>query len=103
MKLANNAAKDGSFAIGELAADSTVDDLEAYMNRERGRVSAGKKVEGPPAFYTENVRLSVPAGTESQLTGDLLAGKTYALVCLTEDKKGQPLSLYVATPLTPSG
>jgi len=103
IRLANTASKDGSFAIGEIAAGSNIDDLEAYMARERARIVAGKTVEGPPGFYTENVRLSVPTGTESQLTGDLLAGKIYALVCLTEDKKGQPLSLYLATPLTPSG
>jgi hypothetical protein len=101
--LANTASKDGSFAIGQIAAGSTIDDLEAYMARERGRIAAGKSVEGPPAFYEEDVRLSVPIGTESQLTADLLAGNSYALVCLTEDKKGQPLTLYVATPLVPSG
>ena len=103
VKVANTASKDGSFAIAEIAAGSTVEHLEAYVSRERARIAAGKSVEGPPAFYAENVRLSVPAGKESQLTGDLTAGNAYALVCLTEDKKGEPLTLYVATPLTPSG
>jgi len=37
------------------------------------------------------------------VTGDLIAGNSYALVCLTEDKKGELLTLYVATPLVPSG
>ena len=103
VKLENTSSKDGSFAITEIAAGSTIEDLEAHMDRERVRIAAGKSVEGPPAFYEENVRLSVPAGKESQLTGDLIAGNSYALVCLTEDKKGEPLTLSVATPLVPSG
>ena len=103
VKLENNSSKDGSFAIAEIAAGSTIEDLEAYMDRERVRIAAGKSVEGPPAFCEENVHLSVPAGKKSQLTGDLVAGNSYALVCLTEDKKGEPLTLYVATPLVPSG
>jgi len=103
VKLENTSSKDGSFAIAEIAAGSTIEDLEAYMDRERVRIAAGKSVEGPPAFCEENVHLSVPAGKKSQLTGDLVAGNSYALVCLTEDKKGEPLTLYVATPLVPSG
>jgi hypothetical protein len=32
-----------------------------------------------------------------------VAGTTDALVCLSEDKKDEPLTLYVPTPLVPSG
>ena len=80
-----------------------MDDLEAFMAEQRHRIASGKTPAGPPAYYTENVTLSLPTGASSQMTGNLQAGTTYALICLTENVKGQPLTLYVASRLEVSG
>ena len=73
------------------------------MDRERVRHRGGQVGGGAAGVLRRGRAPERPAGKESQLTGDLVADNAYALVCLTEDEKGEPLTLYVATPLVPSG
>ncbi|MBA2616533.1 MAG: hypothetical protein H0U90_12285 [Actinobacteria bacterium] len=80
----NQSSVDGAFALAGIAEGATIDDLQKYMNEERQRHQQGGQLRGPPAFYSQVVRVGVAAGTSSQLPADLEAGQ-YALMCLNDD------------------
>lgn len=80
----NQSSVDGAFALAGIAEGATIDDLKKYMNEERQRHQQGGQLRGPPAFYSQVVRVGVAAGTSSQLPADLEAGR-YVLMCFNDD------------------
>lgn len=80
----NQSSVDGAFALAGIAEGATIGDLETYMNEERQRHQQGAQLRGPPAFYSQVVRVGVAAGTSSELPADLAAGR-YALMCFNDD------------------
>ncbi len=80
----NQSSVDGAFALAGIAEGATIDDLEKYMNEERQRHQQGAQLRGPPAFYSQVVRVGVAAGTSSEVPADLAAGR-YALMCFNDD------------------
>ena len=80
----NESAVDGAFALAGIAEAATIDDLKKYMSDERQRHEQGAQLRGPPAFYSQVVRVGVAAGTSSQLPAELAAGR-YALMCFNDD------------------
>ena len=80
----NESSVDGAFALAEIAEGATIADFKKYMNEERQRHQQGAQLRGPPAFYSQVVRVGVPAGTSSQLPAELAAGR-YALMCFNDD------------------
>ena len=88
IEVQNDSSKEGAFALGTIAAGSTVGDVE----EERRRIRQGSEIAGPPAFYSQVVRVGVSPGASSALPADVGAG-TYALTCFNDP----PLTaLYVA-------
>ena len=84
VEVQNQSSVDGAFALAGIAEGATIDDLNKYMNDERQRHQQGAELRGPPAFYSQVVRVGVAAGTSSQLPADLAAGR-YALMCFNDD------------------
>ena len=84
VEVENRSSVDGAFALGEIAADATIDELEAYIEEERQRHEQGADLLGAPAFYSQVVRVGVAAGSSSRLPADVAAG-TYALTCFNDD------------------
>ncbi len=84
VEVQNQSSVDGAFALAGIAEGATIDDLEKYMNDERQRHQQGAQLRGPPAFYSQVVRVGVAAGTSSQLPAELAAGR-YALMCFNDD------------------
>lgn len=84
VEVQNQSSVDGAFALAGIAEGATIDDLEKYMNDERQRHRQGAQLRGPPAFYSQVVRVGVAAGTRSQLPADLAVGR-YALMCFNDD------------------
>jgi hypothetical protein len=82
--LANQSSYFGAFAVGELAEGSTLAELEAYVAREQERWDETRELRGPPAYYTQVVRVGVPAGDIGLLPADLDPG-TYAITCFNDD------------------
>jgi hypothetical protein len=80
----NQSAVDGAFALAGIAEAATIDHLKKYMSDERQRHEQGIQLRGPPAFYSQVVRVAVAAGTSSQLPAQLAAGR-YALMCFNDD------------------
>jgi hypothetical protein len=92
IEVQNDSSKEGAFALGTIAAGSTVGDLEAYVEEERRRIRQGSEIAGPPAFYSQVARVGVSPGASSALPADIGAGR-YALTCFNDP----PLTaLYVA-------
>lgn len=75
---------EGAFALGGIATGATIDDLGAYIEEERQRHQQGTDLLGPPAFYSQVVRVGVAPGASSLLPADVAAG-TYALTCFNDD------------------
>ena len=82
--LENQTEHFGTFAIGALAEGSTLTDLEAYVEKEQQRWDETRELRGPPGFYTQAVRVGVPAGDRGLLPADIEPG-TYALTCFVDD------------------
>lgn len=80
----NQSSVYGAFALAGIAEGATIDDLKKSMNDERRRHQQGGQLRGPPAFYSQVVRVGVAAGMSSQLPADLKAGR-YALMCFNDD------------------
>jgi hypothetical protein len=92
IEVENESSKEGAFALGRIAAGSTIDDLEAYVDEERQRIRQGAEILGAPAFYSQVVRVGAAPGASSLLPADVVAG-TYALTCFNDP----PLTaIYVA-------
>ena len=92
IEVQNDSSKEGAFALGKIAAGSTVGDLDAYVEEERRRIQHENEIAGAPAFYSQVVRVGAAPGAGSALPADVGAG-TYALTCFNDP----PLTaLYVA-------
>jgi hypothetical protein len=74
----------GSFVLVSLAEGSTVDDLQAALDRYPRQFEREGSLPEPPGFYAMLVRSDVEAGATSALPADVRAG-TYALVCFVDD------------------
>jgi hypothetical protein len=82
--LANQSSHFGAFAVGELAEGSTLAELEAYVAKEQERWDETGELRGPPPYYTQAIRVGVPAGDIGLLPADLDPG-TYAITCFNDD------------------
>lgn len=92
IEVENQSSKEGAFALGSIAASSTIDDLAAYVDEERQRIAQGAEILGAPAFYSQVVRVGAAPGVSSLLPADVVVG-THALTCFNDP----PLTaLYVA-------
>jgi hypothetical protein len=92
IEVENQSSKEGAFALGRIAANGTIGDLEAYVDKEMRRIGSGMEILGAPAFYSQVVRVGAGPGTSSLLPADVGVG-TYALTCFNDP----PLTaLYVA-------
>lgn len=80
----NESSTYGAFEIGEIAEGSTLADLDAYIAEEQQRWDETQELRGPPAFYTQVVRVGVDAGASSKLPVEVEPG-TYALTCFNDD------------------
>jgi hypothetical protein len=74
----------GAFALAALAAGSTIDDLEPWLERAREQFKQSGTLPDLPPFYEQIVRSGVEAGASSFLPADVAAG-TYALMCFVDD------------------
>jgi hypothetical protein len=74
----------GAFALGALTKGSTLADVDAYVEKEQKRWDKTQELRGPPTFYTQAVRVGVPAGDRGLLPADVKPG-TYALTCFVDD------------------
>jgi hypothetical protein len=80
----NQTTHSGAFALAALAAGSTIDDLEPWLERAREQFKRSGAVPDLPPFYEQAVRASVAAGGSSLLPADVPAG-TYALMCFVDE------------------
>jgi hypothetical protein len=82
--LANQSSHFGAFAVGELAEGETLAELRGYIAKEQQRWDSTRELRGPPPYYTQVVRVGVPAGDVGLLPADLDPG-IYAVTCFNDD------------------
>jgi hypothetical protein len=74
----------GAFALGSIAGNSTIDDLEPYLDEAQEQFQRNGTLPDWPPFYEQMVRSGVDAGSSSSLPASVPAGR-YALVCFVDD------------------
>jgi hypothetical protein len=80
----NQTAHFGAFALATLAAGSTIDDLEPWLEQAREQYDRSGTLPTLPPFYEQVVRSGVEAGASGLLPADVSSGR-YALMCFVDD------------------
>jgi hypothetical protein len=84
IEVENQTELSSAFVLASLAEGSTVDDLQAELDRYPRQWEEGGSLPKPPDFYKLWSRSGVEAGTIGLLSANVPAG-TYAVTCFVDD------------------